>query len=336
MSNQLHSLLNIWHEQKNQCQWVLATIIETHGSSYRKAGAMMLLNDLGKSFGLLSGGCLEADLLHHAQKCMQLAQSIEVCYDSQDESDITWQLGLGCGGIVTVLLQPITPENNYLDLDNVLNQLNNKHNCHYKITLTDNKQHNQLTSAHQETTCISKNKAILLTLKPVHHIVIFGGGLDSQPLVKMAHILGWHITLIDKRQAYARRVSFKEVDLILKDDYSSALVQTELNQADAVIIMHHNVKLDTEALLSLYTCKAKYIGILGPQHRTEKLVSENQIMLSKLSAPLANPIGLDLGGDLPESIALSILSQAHAVIEDKTALALGSYSHNIKRLQHVS
>ncbi|TPH16406.1 XdhC family protein [Litorilituus lipolyticus] len=336
MSNQLHSLLNAWQKQKDQCQWVLASIIKTQGSSYRKAGAMMLLNDLGKSFGLLSGGCLEADLLHHAQKCMQLAQSIEVCYDSQDESDITWQLGLGCGGIVTVLLQPITPENNYLDLDNVLNQLNKKHNCQYKIDLTDNKQQNQVIPAHQESMCINENKAIFLTLKPVHHVVIFGGGLDSQPLVKMAHILGWHITLIDKRQAYARRASFKEADIILKTDYGSDLVQTELNQADAVIIMHHNVKLDAEALLSLNTCKANYIGILGPQHRTEKLITENQIILSKLSAPLANPIGLDLGGDLPESIALSILSQAHAVIENRTALALGSYSHNIKRLKHVS
>ena len=327
MSNRLADLLANWLPEKDSCQWVLASIIETQRSSYRKAGAMMLINSLGKSYGLLSGGCLETDLKRQAQKCWHNNTSITVCYDMQDDSDIAWQLGIGCGGLVKVLLQPINHSNNYLDLVTLKSQLDNRNACFYHIDTFDTRTGNQVLLK-------SVNSLEpLIAIKPAPALIIFGGGIDAQPLVKMAKILGWFICLVDSRTAYARAAYFKDVDVVINQDYASLETNLLLPKADAVVIMHHNVLLDAHALQLVNSqanlAVASYLGILGPQHRTEQVLEKAQLNTAnfpnKLRNNLANPIGFDLGGDLPESIALAILSQAHATIEESSGISLGHF-----------
>jgi len=331
MSNRLNALLARWQPDKDSCQWVLASIIETQRSAYRKTGAMMLINSLGKSYGLLSGGCLEADLMRQAQKCWHKNANITVCYDMQDDSDIAWQLGIGCGGLVKVLLQPVNSQNNYLDLLTLKSQLDNRHSCFYHIDTFNTQTSNQVLS-----------KAVdslepLISIKPAPAIVIFGGGIDAQPLVKMAHALGWYICLVDSRAAYARTAYFKNADLVINQSYNEIEQSLLLPKADAVIIMHHNISLDARALQLVKSqaslARANYLGLLGPQHRTEQVLAQAQLstadLPNKLTNKLANPIGFDLGGELPESIALAILSQAHAAIEGASGKSLGHFTSNI-------
>jgi xanthine/CO dehydrogenase XdhC/CoxF family maturation factor len=331
MSNRLAALLSNWFPEKDSCQWVLASIIETQRSAYRKTGAMMLINSLGKSYGLLSGGCLEADLMRQAQKCWHKNSSVSVCYDMQDDSDIAWQLGIGCGGLVRVLLQPINQANNYLDLLTLKSQLDNRNACFYHIdtlsTQTDSTINNSVLSKPVNS------PEPLIAIKPAPALVIFGGGLDAQPLVKLAQTLGWYICLIDSRTAYARAAYFKHADLVINQDYTSLGQSLLLPKADAVVIMHHNVSLDALALQLVKSqtnlAAASYLGLLGPQHRTEQVLEQAQLSSCDLPKPLANPIGFDLGGELPESIALAILSQAHATIEGASGKSLGHYSTNL-------
>ncbi|WP_042145590.1 MULTISPECIES: XdhC family protein [unclassified Pseudoalteromonas] len=320
MSNRLAPLLDIWFKQKDECQWVLASIIETKGSSYRKAGAIMLFNSLGKSYGLLSGGCLESDLLRQAQKCITKNSNISVCYDMQDEADIAWQLGIGCGGLVKVLLQPILKNNNYLDLIKLKDVLAQRKQCTYQVNLESSNNH--VFTIQSEA---NLNSFFNIKIFPTPSLIVFGGGIDSKPLIKMANTLGWDITLIDSRPGYARNAYFKEANAIIKQNYKTLTDDVKIQQADAIVIMHHNVSLDAQALNLANDSKAKYIGLLGPQHRTEKVFSQAGLTPLTFKKPLANPIGLDLGGELPESIALSILSQAHAKIENSTAKSLGFY-----------
>jgi len=330
MSNRLKALLTTWQPEKDSCQWVLASIIETQRSSYRKTGAMMLINSLGKSFGLLSGGCLEADLMRQAQKCWHKNTSMTVCYDMQDDSDIAWQLGIGCGGLVKVLLQPINSQNNYLDLLTLKSQLDNRNACFYHIDTFNTPTGNQVLSKPVDSL------TPLIEIKPAPALVIFGGGLDAQPLVKLAQTLGWYVCLVDSRTAYARIAYFKNVDLVINQDYKNLEQNLLLPKADAVVIMHHNVSLDALALQLVVSqanlASASYLGLLGPQHRTELVLEQAQLstaeLPNKLTNKLANPIGLDLGGDLPESIALSIISQAHAAIEGASGKSLGHFSSN--------
>lgn len=325
MSNRLQALLNHWFPEKDSCQWVLASIIETQRSSYRKAGAMMLINSLGKSYGLLSGGCLEADLMRQAQKCWQNNTNITVCYDMQDDDDIAWQLGIGCGGLVKVLLQPVDHKNNYLDLLNLKSQLDNRNSCFYHLDTLANQNRNQVVA--------NKGCSLnpLIEIKPAPALVIFGGGLDTLPLVNIAHTLGWYTCLIDSRTSYARPAYFKNADKVINKNYNEIEQSLILPKADAVIIMHHNVLLDARALQLVKNHNSfkaiSYLGLLGPQHRTDKVMDEAKLSTDELPSKLANPIGLDLGGELPESIALSILAQAHACIEGTSGKSLGHFTN---------
>jgi xanthine/CO dehydrogenase XdhC/CoxF family maturation factor len=328
MSNRLAPLLDIWFEQKDECQWVLATIIETQGSSYRKAGAMMFFNSLGQSFGLLSGGCLESDLLRQAQKCINQNTNVLICYDMQDDSDIAWQLGIGCGGLVKVLLQPIHQANNYLELIKLRFTLDQRQIAHYKINLDFDKNH---VYTDINTSSFKIHSSFDIEIKPTPALIVFGGGIDAKPLIDMANTLGWHITLIDSRVGYARKAYFLKANSIINKTYSTLSKNSLIINADAIVIMHHNVQLDARALNLSNSSKAKYIGLLGPQHRTEKVFIEAGLTSHTFSKPLANPIGLDLGGELPESIALSILSQAHAQLSSTNAQEFGFFETQEKR-----
>ena len=336
MNNRLEHLLEFWFDKKDTCQWLLATIIETKGSAYRKSGARMLINSLGQSFGLLSGGCLEADLIRQAQKCWLSGTSLIVTYDMQDESDISWQLGIGCGGLVNVLLQPIDETNNYLDLLRLREKLLNRQPCYYRQSLNDNALQkinvegnnsiNHVLTEQQlnEESSVTPVNSFIKKIMPRPAIAIMGAGSDALPLVNMANSLGWHVSVFDTRVNYGRASIFKNADQIIKQPYDTLSSCPHLQQANVIIVMNHNVNLDAMALSASKDSNALYVGLLGPEHRTQKVFKELGIQQQQFAKPLFNPVGLDLGGELPESIALSILAQAHACIEQATAVSLST------------
>ena len=320
MANSLEHLLAKWLPQKDSCQWVLATIVETKRSAYRKAGAMMLINSFGKSLGLLSGGCLEADLMRQAQKCWLDNANHFVCYDMQDDSDISWQLGIGCGGMVKVLLQPVSAANQYLQLPVIYQNLQSHQAIYYQQNLASKWPENK--ALHGRLVQQVDTDCFISYIKPQPALVIFGGGIDAQPLVKLANVLGWHCTLIDSRVSYARPVSFSQAEQIIKLPYQQLKDNRWLTKADAIVIMHHNLTLDAEALMLTRYSQAEYIGILGPAHRTSRVLKAANLLPEQLNQPLFSPMGLDLGGELPESIAISIIAQIHACLEQGSAQSL--------------
>jgi len=245
----------------------------------------------------------------------------------QDETDIAWQLGIGCGGLVRVLLQPIHQENHYLNLINLRDLLSQRQACTYQIDLEST--NNQALTEESNLTS-NLNTFYNIKIKPTPALVIFGGGIDAKPLVDMAKILGWHITLIDSRPSYARKPYFSQADCIIKQNYDELTEHQNIYSSDAIVIMHHNIDLDAIALKLSNHSHAKYVGLLGPQHRTVKVFTKAGLTSHTYHKPLANPIGLDLGGELPESIALSILSQAHAQIEEASAGSLGNFIQKLE------
>jgi xanthine dehydrogenase accessory factor len=132
MTMQLAAMLSRWAPQRDAEEWILGTVYKTEGSSYRKPGAMSLISSGGDQLGLLSGGCLEADIRLNARKVM--ASGVPVCirYDGDDEDDLSYRLGIGCGGVVHVLLEPINTENNYQGLLEIHNSLLNRRSGYFK------------------------------------------------------------------------------------------------------------------------------------------------------------------------------------------------------------
>ncbi|MCG7531048.1 XdhC family protein [Psychrobium sp. MM17-31] len=340
MSNRFQDILSQWHPAKDETDWALATIVQTKGSSYRKAGAHMMINSLGQSFGMLSGGCLEADLKRQARKCWDSNQPHIVCYDMSDESDISWQLGIGCGGMVRVLIQPVTKDNNYHNLAEVYQALTNHQPVSYSLDINNPSSINALSL--EPTTTVrsssfnhhSQQFTSIISSKP--QLVIFGAGIDTLPLISLAKTMAWNITLIDERSNYARPSEFKSINMMINQSYQSLTNHAAIKNADAIVIMHHNIELDAKAINLAQHSNANYLGLLGPTHRTERVFEHTNHKADQLRCPLTNPIGLDLGGDLPETIALSIVSQIQAHLAQRSAKSLNQYNNTIAEVTDAS
>ncbi|MDU0355168.1 XdhC family protein [Paraglaciecola aquimarina] len=329
MANRIQQLLHYWSSHKDSQQWVLATIVQTQGSSYRKSGAMMMINDLGQYYGMLSGGCLESDIMRQARRCWENNQNRIVEYDMREEEDLAWKLGIGCGGMVKILLQPVNSQNRYLQLEQLSQQLDNREPVVYQQNVelsaannqilptekTDDKMAMGLVEAGQHTVFVQK-------LLPTPLVAIFGAGVDAKPLVSIAGELGWQIILLDPRVGYGKQGYFPAATQTIREPFDQLTDATWLGQINAAFVLTHNVKLDAKALKLLQFSHVSYLGLLGPKHRTQRVLDEARLTLDILVHPLSNPAGLRLGGELPESIALSMISEAHAVLEHADAKSI--------------
>ena len=332
MSHHIEDLLSGWLAAPDD-EWVLAVITDVKGSAYRKVGAMMLINSMGKSIGVVSGGCLEADLRRHGQKALQTGRAISVCYDASDESDASYQLG--CGGIVTLMLVPLCRENHHLHFSELSEALTQSTHCFYQLSLCQQSAPQQtiqsavffqpsdvdkvsndldlsdvtIAGIHQ-TECPS----LVIPLRRRYRIAIFGGGLDAQPISRIAQELGWQVNVVDERPSYARAHDFAGARVFrqplesLADDFWQGL--------DGAIIMQHNLTLDAKALSLVQRNSGDmvYLALLGPSHRRDKVLALAQLQLSDIHPFFSAPAGLALGGELPQSIALSILSECHGIL----------------------
>jgi len=366
MSNQLSYLLQQWHPHKDQAEWVLGTIYDHHGPCYRKTGAMMLFNSTGQQLGMLSGGCLESDIGKNARKVMQTGQGMLLCYDGNDEDDMSFQLGIGCGGTVHIMLQLINADNNYLELANVLQALLDRTPGIYrqqvsvvkttvaKINAAENNtaktnealvnevQLNELplkeavfdlnsniTSAVKaqlttDNAQVPASKWLATPIIPEPHMLIAGGGLDAQPMVAIAHQLGWRISLWDPRPANGRREHFLNANHIIQGNEQALGDYIENNQIDAAVVMSHNIILDAKAVSALSKSSIRYLALLGPEHRKAQVLTQANLHSAKLPFPIAGPAGLDIGAELPESIALAILSECHAHLNVRNAQSMSN------------
>lgn len=330
MTTHIQALLSKWYATRHENDWVLATVIDVKGSNYRKKGAMMLFSHTGEYYGLVSGGCLERALALESAKVLALGKDRVATYDSTENGDSEWQISLGCGGVVTIALQKISPENQFLHLDRVYEILQKNHTCRYEITLSYCRDTilksinyckkighpvvvNPLENEVETTpTCI--NGKLNIYLHPKIRIIVFGAGIDTIPLVSMAKILGWHVIVVDQRLSSHAKLTALHADQTFTIE-AADIDRTLLASVDAAIIMTHNLQMDAEALKQLQNSPARYIGLLGPSHRRQKVLSLASLREESFQIPISGPMGIDIGNDAlggsPESVALSSLAECH-------------------------
>ena len=332
-------------------QMALATVVKVEGSSYRRPGARMLVTGDGEITGAISGGCLEGDALRKAQYAMfQQKNKLEI-YDTTDDEDNKLGVQLGCNGIVYILFEPINTEdeNNPVSL---LKKLAQKRKNAVLIT-----SFNQDKNAIQKGTCCfiteaetyftSEDKNLIEKAEPVLkqegsvvnedennsvlyqfippsiQLVIVGGGNDAQPLTAMASLLGWDIIVVDGRPAYATQQRFPKANRVSVTKPSDILSAVEVDEQTAIVLMTHNFNYDVAALQQLINLNCKYIGTLGPKNKLNKMIEilrENghEISDEKLEN-IYGPVGLDIGAETSEEIALSIISEIKAVFTQRKA-----------------
>lgn len=343
-------------------QTALATVVHVEGSSYRRPGARMLIEDDGQLTGAISGGCLEGDALRKALLVMTEKRSRLVTYDTMDDDDAKFGVGLGCNGIIQVLIEPIdiaNPNNpiQYLKAVNEKRQkavlitlfsLQDKKDPQYgtclllkedgglidhtpvlkDILLADANDAliNQTTSFKNYISDNHNLTAFIEVIKPPVAVIIIGAGNDVMPVVDMADILGWEATVVDGRANYAKKERFVSACQVLVAKPEQALEQIDIDEQTVFLLMTHNYNYDMAMLRQLLQKNVAYIGMLGPKKKRERMLTELKeeglnFTAQQLSV-LHSPVGLDIGAETSEEIALSILSEIKALFAGKDVQSL--------------
>lgn len=314
------SIVEQWEKGNSSA---LVTLVHTEGSSYRRPGARLLIHENGTSVGAISGGCLEAEIARKARWTIRDGATIErISTAFDDTSEIPY--GLGCGGTLDLLVEPMnTPEAQAL-----LSAMRDSLGGLRRNVVT------WLPSAARQlcrTICDDSGRALFESpelradddvfdewLEPPQKIFIFGAGDDAQPMTRFAALLGWRIAVLDRRSQLARRERFPDADQVLALD---TLSNNTISRDDAVILMTHSYEQDRAWLTALLPHQPRYLGILGSRHRSALLVSEAAAArgwtLDRACQNLFAPVGLDLGGDGAEAIALATIAEIHACCEGK-------------------
>jgi len=311
----------------------LATVVATAGSTYRKRGARMLIMGDGSYLGLLSGGCLEADLKIHAQEVMESGQTRAVEYDMRGPDDVLFGIGAGCEGAMRVLIEPAQAEGSAAlalrDAGRVT--AGGAPTCLVSVhesgelplgTYSVESLPRRLASAAELALVEGSSRevvdsgprpmrAFVQFLAPPPHLLICGAGPDAQSVVAAARALAWRVTVIDHRPGYANAQKFPGATVVLSD--ASALSDAvDLERCHAVVVMSHHLASDIEYLkeLSIAGLPA-YVGLLGPHARWRRIAGELGSLADALRPRLHGPVGIDIGAQTPEAIALAIVSQVH-------------------------
>ncbi len=332
---------------------VLFSLVRVSGSSYRRPGARMLVLNDGRTAGTLSGGCLEADLLRRATWTVRLGAVMEQFSTAFDDTaEIPY--GLGCGGTVDLLAEPLgTPEADALlqameatlmhAQRTVVSLLPSQVEGSPLLRIVLDEGGDVLFASDALPTgqvvdlrCAARGRALDAAdqhwietvagsafcerLRPAQRLVIFGAGEDARPLARMAHEMGWAAVVVDGRLQRATADRFPSAACTI----STSAADLPVRQADAVVLMTHSYEQDRRLLAELLPIAPRYLGLLGARHRSALLLQEASALAG---LPLAHavsrthaPIGLELGGDGPEAVALAITAEVQHGISSQSAM----------------
>ncbi|HEX5419427.1 MAG TPA: XdhC family protein [Gammaproteobacteria bacterium] len=336
----------------------LATVFETSGSTYSKAGHRILIAANGDYQGLVSGGCLEGDVAERARRVLESGESASVTYDLRGEGDELWGLGIGCNGLIRIFLQPLYAEAGYEPFASMAAVLQGTRggaaalvieggrsglpkgagwvrgpeaDCRWRLeSLEAGSGWLERLAAGCERVFESGNSLYLaesgaeVLFAPLHklpRVLVLGAGLDAIPVVEMAAALGWFVTVADHRPAYLERGGFARADCVIAVEPGGLRRRLRLDDYDAVLVMSHHLPTDKAYLGELAGLGCRYLGVLGPPGRKERLLGSLGPAAGPLRGRLRGPVGLDIGADSPESIALSILAELQAVLAAPAASA---------------
>jgi xanthine dehydrogenase accessory factor len=354
--SELKQILELWnHAQAAGDAVCLATVVGIEGSAYRRPGARMVLTASGIRAGTVSGGCLEGEIAKKAWWLTEQGASVQR-YSSFFDDDLVpggeMPYGLGCGGTVVVLLERGAAAAETLEalrrsvekrtasviVTNTASRaagtvliLNETGEALYRPNGGGDAQAETLASeALRSRTSRASAEFYVEYVAPPPALFVFGAGDDALPLVEFATGLDWHVTVADGRSQLVRAERFPGAARVMGLRQALDAVSEE----DVAVAMTHSYEQDREVLRALLPLGIRYLGILGPRRRTERLVAEiageTGLTAEECLGRLHSPVGLDLGGHSPAAIALSIAAELQAVLAGREAKKL-----SVARLIHA-
>ncbi|HTG34719.1 MAG TPA: XdhC family protein [Thermoanaerobaculia bacterium] len=335
----------------------LATVVSVEGSSYRRPGARMLVCESGigigmTSTGTISAGCLESDVIEHAKRVLQTGAAKLVEYNTATTSDEeAWGLGLGCNGIVRVLVEPLASGSLYIEALRrsceaapdaapisvaTVYQYASSTGVRLFIDEEGDVRHETMSGEMaamlaSEARALARGgvtsaarvydvdgvaaKVFIETLLPPVPLVIFGAGHDALPVVELARELGWRTEVVDPQARLASRSRFAIADRVTLSRPEDVGAHVRITPRTMTLLMSHNYSQDLALLRFLLASPARYIGVMGPRKRTERMLRE--LVAVEGMTRLHSPAGLDIGANGPAEIALSIVAEMRAVLNGR-------------------
>jgi len=324
-----------WQASAENVRVALATVVRVEGSAYRRPGARMVITETGRTTGVVSGGCLEGDVREHAARAMRTGRPTLVKYDTTADDEMVWGLGLGCQGIVHVLIEPASDHTDYLvrfleacsksqDRAAFATVIRSEGVAEVALGsrlflypdgvsesfagaredgITQRILSDLHTAVRSGVSSVARYGAdavvetFIEVVEPQVPLVIFGAGADVPPLVEMARQLGWHTTVVDTHARSRSLERFANADAVILCRPEEVGARVTLTESTAVVIMTHNYIHDAEVLNTLFNKPARYVGCLGPRRRTERLLSE---------VPYAFVVGTSFLGHLHAPVGMDL------------------------------
>ncbi|MDB5096788.1 MAG: pucA [Cyanobacteria bacterium RYN_339] len=302
----------------------LATVVGLCGSGYRRPGARLLAAQDGRLVGGISGGCLEADALEHAREVMAEGRARLVTYDTTDPLDVLLGVGLGCEGVLEVVIEPLASPSCQAFLAAWEETLAGAGPLAHQL---DPRGRRRLARGGRELWCdagFAPADAFEEILLPPPALWICGAGLDAPPMAALALAQGYAVTVLDHRPAYARPERFPGCRV------RGAVPGEE--RAAAVLLMTHHFEADRGWLARFLPEAPAYLGLLGPRRRARRLLDE--LGIAGWPRELHAPMGLDLGAETPAEIALATLAEVRQVLAGRSGASLRARDGGIHAAAH--
>jgi xanthine/CO dehydrogenase XdhC/CoxF family maturation factor len=337
----------------------LATVVRVEGSAYRRPGARMLVTEDGRTTGVVSGGCLEADVRGRAARIMRTGQPGLVTYDTTTDEDVVWGLGLGCNGVVDVLIESASERTDrlvqfletcahsqqraafatvirsdwtaevavgtrfFLFPDGTI-EADVPESVPRQRILAD-----LYAAVRNGVSFVAQYEGdghvevFIEAVEPPVRLMIFGAGADAVPLVTVARRVGWLATVVDTHARERSLERFADADAVILCRPEELAARITLVDSTAAVVMTHNYCHDLEVLNVLLNKPLRYLGCLCPRRRTERLLSQlhdaDEAEQMRWHGRLHAPVGIDIGAETSSEIALSIVAEILAVIRGRTA-----------------
>lgn len=361
--NEIQSILHAFTTlTRGSARAALATVMKVRGSAYRGPGARLLITPDGRTAGSISAGCLERDLCERALGVIASGTPTVVTYDTTDMGDNVWGLGLGCAGVIEVLLEPLgrdTPASRLLaflgerlarrDVGVVATVFRSGSVATAAVgsrlmltrdgpgfcSVGDPQLAQVLAGEARQALSDGRSRvrecgvqggtveALIEVVWPPVPLLIFGAGDDAVPLARLAKEIGWHVAVVDSRPGFATSQRFPWADAIVVVRPEDTAAQVPVDDRTAAVVMTHNYSHDLALLKMLLPSPVRYLGVLGARGRTvamlRTLQEEGLTVGEEELAKVYSPIGMDIGADTPEEIALAILAEVKAVSTGRAA-----------------
>lgn len=317
----------------------LATVVRVRGSAYRREGAKLLVAEQGGSIGNVSGGCLEEDVREVGLQVLATGRPQLRSYCSGADEISAWDLGVGCEGEVQIYVEPapesVEWERSLLEGSApfaVCTRLldGDPRTPAGRLVVTAEEQRGGLGSPEIDALATARAREMLVTapsgmhvvegvelffdlFAPPPRLVVLGAGDDARPLARLALDMGFRVTVVDRRPGLLEPERFPERVQLVRSDAAHLADRLALDEACYAVVMTHSYADDERFLRALLPFSLPYIGMLGPRQRTERILASVEAECPVDRARVHGPVGLDIGSEGAEQVALSIVGEILAV-----------------------